>query len=224
VRVALVAALLALTLAPAAQAGEILDRAAAALRNDPVYVDPQADPTLTAAEKQGLEDAIAGRGDGPIYVAVLPAAARKEAGGDATEALSELAHQVDRRGVYAIVAGGQFRAGATGSTGLDAGEAPRLATKSFDAQHQNGLASTLVDFVDRVGEARNGGGGGGGRFPWWIPAIGAAIAPAPRVRTTTRAAAVAASRGGRSQSSAPASSCCTGCCAGGAHRARTSPR
>jgi hypothetical protein len=190
VRVALVAALLALTLAPAAQAGEILDRAAAALRNDPVYVDPQADPTLTAAEKQGLEDAIAGRGDGPIYVAVLPAAARKEAGGDATEALSELAHQVDRRGVYAIVAGGQFRAGATGSTGLDAGEAPRLATKAFEAQHQNGLASTLVDFVDRVGAARanDDKGGGGGGIPWWpIAIVGAGVFVLYRVLRRRRA-------------------------------------
>jgi hypothetical protein len=187
VRVALVAALLALTLVPAAQAGEILDRAAAALQNDPVYVDPDADPALTDAEKQGVEDAISGRGGGPIYIAVLPAAAHREAGGDATEALRRLVNGVDRRGVYAIVAGGQLRAGATGNTGLDKGEAPRLATRAFATQHENGLASTLVDFVDRVGAARENNGDGNG-FRWWpIALVGVVVFLTYRVLRRRRA-------------------------------------
>jgi hypothetical protein len=187
VRVALVAALLALTLVPAAQAGEILDRAAAALQDDPVYVDPQADPTLTEAEKQRVEDAISGRGEGPIYIAVLPADARKEAGGDATEALRQLVDGVHRRGVYAIVAGGQLRAGATGNSGLDKDEAPRLATEAFDAQHQNGLAPTLVDFVDRVGAAREADGDGNG-FRWWpIALVGVVVFLTYRVLRRRRA-------------------------------------
>src|SRR5215211_6275960 len=158
-----VAAIGVLALAPAALAGEIIDRAAQTLRSDPVYVDPQAKPTISAADERRLENEIAREGGGPIYVAVLPGSVRGEAGGDAGEALRTLASEVGRRGAYAIVAGGQFRAGATRDTGLEEGETRRLATEAFKA-HPNDLDAALVDFVDRVGEARadDGGGGGGG--------------------------------------------------------------
>src|SRR4051794_5091873 len=163
------AALCVLAFAPDARAGAIIDRAAQSLQSDPVYVDPQAKPTISAAEERRLENEIARAGGGPIYVAVLPGAARGEAGGDAGEALRVLATEVGRRGAYAIVAGGQFRAGATRDTGLEQGESKKLATHAFEA-HRGDLDAALVDFVDRVGEARAdadaGGGGGAGRlFP-----------------------------------------------------------
>jgi hypothetical protein len=58
-----------------------------------------------------------------------------------------------------VVAGGQFRAA---STELQPGEAGRLATDAFDAHHSDGLATTLVDFVQRVGKAQASGGSGSG--------------------------------------------------------------
>src|SRR5215208_3636495 len=167
IALSVVAAIGVLALAPAAPAGEIIDRAAQTLRSDPVYVDPQAKPTISAADERRLENEIAREGGGPIYVAVLPGSVRGEAGGDAGEALRMLASEVGRRGAYAIVAGGQFRAGATPDTGLEKGETRRLATEAFKA-HPNDLDAALVDFVDRVGEARadDGGGGGAGKlFP-----------------------------------------------------------
>jgi MYXO-CTERM domain-containing protein len=170
----LVAVAVGLTLVPAALGGEILDRAARALATDPVYVDPEATPKLTADQERRLESEISRAGEGPIYVAVLPAKASNETGGDAAAALAELADDLRRPGVYAIVAGGQFRAGATGDSGLDRGEAARLATDAFRAHRNDGLAATLVDFVDRVGAERtddDGGGPVGGLSPLWLLAL-----------------------------------------------------
>jgi hypothetical protein len=151
-----------LTFAPAAWGGAILDRTASALRNDPVYVDPAAKKTITPAQANTLRHEIETKGHGPIYVAVLPAAALKEAGGDALGIADELHRQLGARGVYAVVAGGHFRAL---STDLPGGRAAKLATQAFKAHHDEGIGPTLVDFVDRVGATRsgaNGGGGGGG--------------------------------------------------------------
>jgi hypothetical protein len=83
-------AAVALLVAPAAAAGPILDRAAGSLDGDPVYVDPSATPTLSPSEESDLESEIAQQGDGPIYVAVLPAAAKVEVGGDATDVVRAL--------------------------------------------------------------------------------------------------------------------------------------
>ena len=51
-----------------------LDEVAAALRGDPVYVDPGAERALDDAVAAQLRDAIAGPGT-PVYVAALPASA-----------------------------------------------------------------------------------------------------------------------------------------------------
>jgi hypothetical protein len=156
--------LLALVLAPTAAAGPIVDRAAAALANDPVYVDPQAERALSPAETARLRTEIETRGHGPIYVAVLPNAALAEAGGDAVGVADLLQKALGRRGVYAVVAGNHFRAE---STDLGSGKAGKLATEAFQAHGSEGVAPVLVDFVDRVGDVRSGGSGssgGGGLF------------------------------------------------------------
>ena len=58
-RALLIAALLVL-LAPApARAGTLIDRAVTGLESDNVYVDPDADPTLTDAQADALRDRIA---------------------------------------------------------------------------------------------------------------------------------------------------------------------
>jgi len=148
---------LALAFAGNATAGAILDRAATALQNNPVYVDPSAEKSITAAQAEQLRTEIETKGHGPIYIAVLPNAALDEAGGDATGIAFELHRQLGNPGVYAVVAGGHFRA--LGSD-LGGGKTAKLATQAFNAHHSDGIAATLVDFVDRVGAERSGKGGG----------------------------------------------------------------
>ena len=128
----LLVGVVALALAPASHAGEIIDRAVDALGDDPVYVDPEAKPTLTPAQERELEATIEDAGNGPIFVAVLPAAVRAEAGGDATEGAEGSSRTSSTgRGRYAIVAGGQFRAGSLADSSLGRGQASRLATDAF---------------------------------------------------------------------------------------------
>jgi hypothetical protein len=159
----LVVLLLALSFAPAASAGAIVNRAAQALAGDSVYVDPAA-TTVSKTDADRLRREIASKGKGPIYIAVLPKAALAEAGGSAVGIADELHGILARRGVYAVVAGNQFRAE---STDLGQGEAGRLATAAFRARHNDGVAPTLLDFVDRVGAARSGSSSGGRSFGWW---------------------------------------------------------
>jgi hypothetical protein len=162
----LVVLLLALAVAPAAAAGTIINRTAQALANNPVYVAPAA-ASVSQADAATLRGEIASKGKGPIYIAVLPKAALAEAGGSAVGIADELHRILGRRGVYAVVAGNQFRAE---STDLGKGKAGKLATDAFRAHHTEGATPTLLDFVDRVGAARSGSGGGR-NIGWWPIAI-----------------------------------------------------
>jgi hypothetical protein len=138
---------------PSAQAGPLIDRAVAALRDDPVYVDPAAERALTDADADRLRERIADSDAGPLYVAVLPGAARAEAGGSTSGVIRELYDALGRPGTYAVVAGNQFRAG---STTLEEGRAGRLATEAFAQHGDEGVAATLLGFVDRVAAASGG--------------------------------------------------------------------
>ena len=73
---------LAVWATPAAEAGPLIDGATSALRSDPVYVHPDAEPSLTASESEDLRARIAESGE-PIFVAILPAAARDDLGAGA---------------------------------------------------------------------------------------------------------------------------------------------
>jgi hypothetical protein len=178
----LVVFLLALALVPAAAAGTITNQAAQALANDPVYVDPAA-TTVSHADAGDLRSEIASKGKGPIYIAVLPKAALAEAGGSAVGIADELHRMLGRRGVYAVIAGNQFRAE---STDLGTGEAGKLATDAFRAHHAAGVTPTVLDFIDRVGAARSGSGNGGGRNVGWWPIVILAIAGFLVYRTIKR--------------------------------------
>src|SRR4051812_32917773 len=79
--VLLLAGALTLLIAPAAMAGEIIDRAARALESDPVYVDPDAEAKVSPADADALRRRISDRQAGPMYIAVLPDATKAEAGG-----------------------------------------------------------------------------------------------------------------------------------------------
>jgi hypothetical protein len=157
-RLLLLLTVAALALPSVAAAGPILDRTAEALSSNPVYVDPQADTTISEAEAEQLRGRIEASDAVPLYIAIVPRAARNEAGGDATEFLRLLARRLDRRGTYAVVVGGQFRAG---SNVLPKGAAARVATEAFEQHSDEGLAPTLLAFVDRVAAERRGGGEGG---------------------------------------------------------------
>src|SRR5215216_3141252 len=158
------ALLLSLLLAPAAHAGEILDRAAQALANDPVYVDPDAERGISDSDAADLRQQISSRHAGPMYIAVLPNAAKNEAGGSADGVAQALRDALGRQGTYAVVAGNSFAGGSTVVSG--AGQA---ADEALDAHGGQGVQAVLLDYVDRVGDLRSGddagsgdGGGGGG--------------------------------------------------------------
>jgi hypothetical protein len=154
----LFAALALLVFAAPAAASQISDTVQA-LGTAPLYVAQDAKPTLSQLDQRRVRDAIRSAHGGPIYIAVLPASATDETGGDATELVRQIGDGLHKPGTYAVVAGGQFRAA---STELQAGQAGRLATDAFDARHNDGLATTLVDFVQRVGKAQASGGSGSG--------------------------------------------------------------
>ena len=160
-----------LLMAAPAHAQDVLETAAQALRNSPVYVAPDAERALSSGEQARLRELIADSGAGPMYIAVLPASARDQAGGDPTAALQEIARDLREPGVYAGVIGDSFRAGSIGA-GVPASD---LARESLDAKAADGTYAVLADFVRRVGDARagrgSGGGGadgGGGGFPFLL--------------------------------------------------------
>ena len=144
--------------APAAHAGPIIDRAVQELANDPVYVDPTAELAISEAAATELRERISQVGAGPMYIAILPERAMSEAGGDPDEVLRDVARGVAENGTYALVVGNRFRAA---SNLLEADEAGRLATEALEEHRGEGVPTTLLGFVDRVGAARRGEGGGG---------------------------------------------------------------
>ncbi len=154
------ALVLLVALAPGtARARAIVDGAATALARDPAYVAPDAEHTISPREARDLRRRIEAASAGPIYVAILPARALAEEGGDTGEVLRALRSSLGRRGTYAVVAGNHFRAA---STVLPAGP---LATAAIEEHGDEGVAPTLLDFVDRVAANRreeSGGGDSGG--------------------------------------------------------------
>src|SRR6187401_183783 len=152
--VLLLAILALLVLAAPASAGQQVDAAVAGLRSDPVYVAPDARNILDAAGADRVRRAIRDSGNGPVYVAVLPASSRDEAGGSTGQLVSEIHDGLGENGAYAVVAGNQFRAGATD---FHAGGIADQAIKD----HPGDVAGTLVAFVQGVGEERSGGGDSG---------------------------------------------------------------
>ena len=152
-RLLLLCSLLALVFVPGhpALAQGVLQRAAQELRKDPVYVDPGAERSISDADADRLRTQIRESGT-PVFVALLPAAAVEEAGGDPAKVPTALADAVGLSGTYAVVAGNRFRA---------AGPAAAVATAAFQAKSGEGTEAVLTEFVNRVAEADTGGSGGG---------------------------------------------------------------
>jgi hypothetical protein len=148
--------LLSLFAVPANAQVTALDAAANALRNNPVYVDSAAEQA-GEVDVEGLRGRIR-QGGSPVFVAVLPASAVAEAGGDVNRLPAVLAQRVGLRGTYAVVAGRSFRAG---SNVLSQGQAGSLATASFQARSSDGVGAVLETFVDRVNSAAAGSNASG---------------------------------------------------------------
>lgn len=109
---ALVAAVLLPVLALAAPAdasprADSVGEVAAALRENPVYVDPRASGRLSGADAKDLTEKIK-KADKPVFVAVLPKAREFPP----SNLLEDLRSQVGDRGVYGIALGDRFAAGA----------------------------------------------------------------------------------------------------------------
>jgi hypothetical protein len=176
VRLLLTGIAVVLLAAGPAQAQGTLDRAADTLRLDPVYVDPDAERAISDDEAEELRSLISETDAGPLYTAVLPASAAREAGGSPDAALRELARAVEEPGTYAAVIGDSFRAGATEGI-LPRGQAGELAQAALQAHRDDGTAAALAGFIRRVGDARARGEGGaaeaddGGGFPWILLAL-----------------------------------------------------
>jgi hypothetical protein len=153
-RVVMLLVLLAiLTTTPVAHArmtGPIIERAAQALKSDPVYVDPAAERKLSAAEEDELRQEIRDSG-AAIFVAVLPEAVIDEVGGDANQVPVALRTAVGLAGTYAATTNSTFRA---------AGPAAAIATAAFQDRRADGTAAVLREFVQRTASAQSGGAGG----------------------------------------------------------------
>jgi hypothetical protein len=143
---ALAGLVLCLLAAPAA-AGPWVDRAAGNLRDDPLYVQAQARPTLSLPDQERIRARL-GLAGTPVLVAVLPGQALAEAGGDADRLAGLVAASVGRAGTYLVVAGGEEGAG---SNTLARGVAANQARAAF-RQHPE-LAAATMSFVERVEKA-----------------------------------------------------------------------
>jgi hypothetical protein len=158
-RLALLAAVAvaALLLFPgSAVAGQYVDAAASNLANNPVYVSGEATDAPSASDQQQLRDRIGDAGV-PMYIAVLPDAARNEAGGNTVAVAGQIAQKLQQPGVYAVIAGNSFGAGST-SRVLPQGVTPKIATDVVKAHQGGSDQDLLLDFIGRVKTAAAQGG------------------------------------------------------------------
>jgi hypothetical protein len=170
-------------LALAAPQTPILDAAEDSFRGRSVFFLFTTD--LSPAEIQGLERQIEQEARGPLYIAILPSAARREADGTTTGVALELSRRIvttNPPAVHAVLIDDEFTAV---NREIPAGD---LAAEAFQAHGDERLATVLSDFIQRVGEAREEaaaeaiapepGSDDGGGSDRWIIAVLAAIAVA----------------------------------------------
>jgi hypothetical protein len=171
-RVIVIALLAALLLAAPAAAQDV----AAALSDDSVYVDPDAERAITRAEADELRARIEDEGV-PVKIAILPASA-----GDAEQVATDLRQETGS--AAAVVVGNNFRV--DGSQEIE-----DAASAAFEANKEDGVAAVLLDFVDRAADEGGDEGGIGAGGILLLGALGAggvAIVAARRRRRREEAA------------------------------------
>ncbi|MFL6116578.1 MAG: hypothetical protein ACJ786_35260 [Catenulispora sp.] len=139
----------ALTLGvPPAHAASSVDSVAAALKDKPVYVDPDASPSLSSAQVDALVAQIEGMKSGvPVFVAIVPDTAMFKQ----PTVLQQIQTKVGKNGVYAINSGHAFHA-LDFSGALRTGQADGLARAA--AAGGNGDLDTIVSsFVSSADSA-----------------------------------------------------------------------
>ncbi|SDE20394.1 hypothetical protein [Streptomyces prasinopilosus] len=168
-----VAAALAVLMAgaPGAHAATDLSTVARALRESPVYVDPEATGILSASDAEALADKIEDA-DKPVFVAVLPA------GYPTQDLFRNLRTETGITGLYGIRLGDAFDARADGSV-LSRQGVGNLVTA---AQGTGDAKAQLNDFVDDAlrsidGSAPASWNEGGGEVPvGGLIAVGTVVA------------------------------------------------
>ncbi|WP_055695310.1 hypothetical protein [Streptomyces prasinopilosus] len=168
-----VAAALAVLMAgaPGAHAATDLSTVARALRESPVYVDPEATGILSASDAEALADKIEDA-DKPVFVAVLPA------GYPTQDLFRNLRTETGITGLYGIRLGDAFDARADGSV-LSRQGVGNLVTA---AQGAGDAKAQLNDFVDDAlrsidGSAPASWNEGGGEVPvGGLIAVGTVVA------------------------------------------------
>ncbi|WP_062641809.1 hypothetical protein [Streptomyces maremycinicus] len=125
--------------APRAAAATDVSTIAAALRESPVYVDPEASGQLSQAEAHALQQQIEDA-DKPLFIAVLPA------GYPTADLFTDLRTATGVTGLYAIRLGDRFDARA------DSSVLPRTAVRNLVAgvQGESDAHTQLTDFTDRA--------------------------------------------------------------------------
>jgi hypothetical protein len=129
-----------------------------------VYVEPGAEPTITAAQEQALAQRIRASGR-PIYVAVID-----EQDDAPDDVVHEIAIGLDREGLgrdgtYVVVAGGEI---GVHSTELEHAVSERLAAGA-DARPERELAATLNGLVQEVSRQPATSSEEDGSTPWaWV--------------------------------------------------------
>lgn len=150
---ALTAALVLVALtAPAASAADGpngLDRAAAALRDGPVYVDPRASGKLSDAEAEKLGDTVK-QADAPVFVAVLPDADEF----DRQTLFKDLRTKVGVTGVYAVVLGDRFAARADSS--VMSQDAVTNLSGAVERSDRGDVGAMVTDFTDQAVQQADG--------------------------------------------------------------------
>jgi hypothetical protein len=92
-----------------------------------------------------------------MYVAILPDAAKAEAGGSVRGVAEALHQALGREGTYAVVAGHSFYGDSTTVAGANG-----AAKAALEAHSSDGVEAILLADVDRVGSLASGGSGSGG--------------------------------------------------------------
>ncbi len=133
---------------PAAAATSI-DDVAANLQSVPVYNDPAAQRAMTAAETNALIRDCRETGL-PYFIAVLPRSVLNSTYPTPNDVLAALNQKVGKPGIYAVIVGNDFRAGATQNTVAD------LATAAIAQYKGDGTYAVLLGFVAASSERFGG--------------------------------------------------------------------
>ena len=153
------AVLLAVLLAPSPASATTVNDVAAALRSNPVYVDPTVTEQVDVGRLRAAVQA-AGR---PVYVAVLPE--RAAANGGRLALMQNLGRALgDQRAILFVATGTTLTGGAGDSSGLAPGEADRIATGNQGGDLTDTLVRSIREATQAAADGAPAGSSSSGGF------------------------------------------------------------